>query len=55
VAAADKKFYFENTSTFIDERLKLIMFELDGVGRMSKLQEDANRNGNRKQVFCRRL
>jgi tyrosine-protein kinase Etk/Wzc len=31
VAAADKNFISENTSKFIDERLKLIMFELDGV------------------------
>jgi tyrosine-protein kinase Etk/Wzc len=31
VAAADKNFISENTSIFIDERLKLIMFELDGV------------------------
>jgi hypothetical protein len=45
-----KNFISENTSTFIDERLKF-MFELDGVDRMSKLQEDATDNGNRKQIF----
>lgn len=31
VAAADKNYISENTSKFIAERLKLIMFELDGV------------------------
>jgi hypothetical protein len=31
VAAADKNFISENTSKFYRRRLKLIMFELDGV------------------------